>query len=286
MSDYRFRQLQGFNQRAARSMGMYTERRAGLYDDAEVPPMPYDPGPNPWTSFTPGLYRTSMRFLPSQEPAGEAECMARTLLLAGQVSWNQLRMLFAKLPYVESTRSCQVDQTSDDFPISGSFTVGGFSHAFSHGLRRQTRPFPWTCVLLTSIVRLVHCAHRFTTITMACNVKSLMHADSHNDAESCNLMLPFSSYSGGGLWLEHAEGDVCLTSGGPKGFVHDTQVPVLFKPRCKHATNPWQGQRCNIIAYHVRNADRIPSADLQTLLELGFVPREDAFWHDDDLPSP
>ena len=286
MTEARFRQLHGFSQRAARDMGMYPECGPGLYDDAPDPPRPYDPGPSPWTSFLPGLYRTSVRFLPSREPVGEAECMARTLLLAGQVSWNQLRRLFAALPHKQSARHCQVVQSADDCSMAGSFTVGGFSHAFSHGLRRHTRQFPWTCVLLTSIVRMVHCAHRFTTINMVCNIQSLLHADSHNDADTCNLMLPFSTYSGGGLWIEHVEGDVSLTVDGPRGFVHDTQMPVVLKPRCKHATYPWHGQRCHIIAFHVRNADRIPSTDMQDLLQLGFVPREDAFWHDADLPSP
>ena len=124
-----------------------------------------------------------------------------------------------------------------------------------------------------------------TTISLICNVQSLIHMDSHNDDQTCNLILPFSVYGGGELWVEHNAGNIKLTTDGPSGILHNTPEPVIFQPRKRHATMPWTGQRYSLIAYHVRQAERIPRHDVQYLTQLGFVPREDAFWAD-ELPSP
>ena len=194
MSEERFKQLHGFGRRAARDMGMCPETGCSLHDS---PPQPYVEGPTPWTSFVPGVYRTSLRFVPEDEPRGDAESLACRLIHNGQVTWKQLRELFALLPTETPQRAFQVGPQSipqhEGMDTSGSFSVGGYSHKSFHGLRRHTRHFPWTCSLLCSLVRSIHYAHRFTTISLICNVQSLMHMDSHNDDQTCNLILPFSA---------------------------------------------------------------------------------------------
>ena len=273
----RFRQLHGFSQAAARAMGMYPDSGDSIF---EVPPLPYAPPPTPWTDYVPGVYRTSARFRPEAEPEGDAECCAKTLILNGCATWRQLQRLYDMLPVTVPTRACQ-DQAGSS-PDSGSnFTVGGYSHASFHGLRRYTKSYPWTGALLASIVRSIHPAHRFTTISLINNVQSLMHADSHNDEDTCNLILPFSTFSEGGLWIENPQGSVRLDTSGPAGITHETSVPLLFEPRRKHATFPWSGRRCCLVAFHVRQAHRIPRAEMQVLLQLGFMPREVIFCPDE-----
>ena len=182
-------------------------------------------------------------------------------------TWRQLQRLYDMLPVTVPTRACQ-DQTGSSPDSGSSFTVGGYSHASFHGLRRYTKKYPWTGALLASIVRSIHPAHRFTTISLINNVQSLMHTDSHNDEDTCNLILPFSTFSEGGLWIENPRGSVRLDTSGPAGIVHETSVPLLFEPRRKHATFPWSGRRCCLVAFHVRQAHRIPRAEMQVLLQL------------------
>ena len=158
-----------------------------------------------------------------------------------------------------------------------TFVTGAYARSSFHGLRRGTRDFPWLTCLLCAVVRHVAPGHRFTSITLARNVMTQAHRDSHNDEGSWNLLLPCSSYLHGDLWLESDNGTVPLTMDGPRGVLRSTQKPCFFRPRALHATMPWQGQRLVLVAFHTRNADRTPCADMSVLLSLGFYPMEYAY---------
>ena len=169
---------------------------------AEPPPQPYVEGPTPWTSFVPGVYRTSLSLC--------------------------LRM--------------------------------------SHEVMRN----PWPVGL--------------TTISLICNVQSLIHMDSHNDDQTCNLILPFS-------FMEEAScgwNTMRVISNDDRwSFRHIAQHSGAgdFSTKEAACNNAMDGATLQLIAYHVRQAERIPRHDVQYLTQLGFVPREDAFWAD-ELPSP
>ena len=147
--------------------------------------------------------------------------------------------MYDMLPVTVPTRACQ-DQTGSSPDSGSSFTVGGYSHASFHGLRRYTKKYPWTGALLASIVRSIHPAHRFTTISFINNVQSLMHTDSHNDEDTCNLILPFSTFSEGGLWIENPRGSVRLDT--------SDQLALYMRRACRcslsrgASTPPFPGQ--------------------------------------------
>ena len=226
----RFRQLHGFSQAAARAMGMYPDSGDSIF---EVPPLPYAPPPTPWTDYVPGVYRTSARFRPEAAPEGDAECCAKTLILNGRATWRQLQRLYDMLPVTVPTRACQ-DQAGSS-PDSGSnFTVGGYSHASFHGLRRYTKSYPWTGALLASIVRSIHPAHRFTTISLINNVQSV-------DARltRTTMKTPATSFFLSRLFLK--EGCGLRTPKDRFDWILQDQlalhmrrsVPLLFEPRRK-----------------------------------------------------
>ena len=238
--------------------------------------------PGPQTRFVPGCYYFSDRFRPTHPPQGHVEELAHAAYGVNKITWEQLQRLFDLLPADDPKRKFQHECDDRHALPAKMFTVGGYIHGPWSGLRKQTAQFPWLCSMLTGIVRHVYPSLRFTTITLLRNVQSNMHCDSHNDASTYNIVLPFSKYDGGELWVEHSCGNLRLQMNGPKGYAHSTQVPLIFQPKHKHATMPWTLQRYCMVAFHVRNAERIDTKDMRVLLDQGFMPLESACYFRDD----
>ena len=81
--------------------------------------------------------------------------------------------------------------------------------------------------------------------------------------------MPLSQFTAGELWLEHPQGDTRLDS--LRGRLLPIAAPcVSFDPRTRHATMPWSGTRVVLIAFHIRQAWRLPVAMARSLEHAGF----------------
>ena len=141
---------------------------------------------------------------------------ARNALQDGEISWLTLQDLFDRLPSDHLDRGDEFNQDASALPPK-SYTVGGFAHSSFMGLRRHTLRSPWFTTLLTSIIRYISPGHCFTTVTASRNVMTLMHMDNHNEEWSSNLVVPFSEYLAGQVWIACPDGDVQLVAHGQLG---------------------------------------------------------------------
>eukprot|EP00439_Symbiodinium_sp_Y106_P070753 s2047_g12.t1 len=224
-----------------------------------------------WPTFQTRSFKLAVDFTPAVAPEGDIEMQARNALQDGEISWLTLQDLFDRLPSDHLDRGDEFNQDASALPPK-SYTVGGFAHSSFMGLRRHTLRSPWFTTLLTSIIRYISPGHCFTTVTASRNVMTLMHMDNHNDEWSSNLVVPFSEYLAGQVWIACPDGDVQLVAHGQLGRLHSTQTPLCFNPRLHHATAPWEGQRYVLVAFHIRSASRLKPLHMQDLLRLGFKP--------------
>ena len=227
--------------------------------------------------FCTGQYRVDTLCLPDASPQGSLEMEVEAALDKGFVTWSQLQKWFAELPEHNLDRGGATTGTNAELQTPKTFVTDAYARASFHGLRRGTKDFPWLTCLLCSIIRHVAPGHRFTSITLARNVMTAAHKDSHNDDCSWNLLLPCSMFLHGELWLESASGTVPLFKDGKCGELRSTQKPCFFRPRTLHATMPWHGQRLVMVAFHTRNADRLQRCDMSTMLSMGFYPMDYAY---------
>ncbi|CAE7737940.1 unnamed protein product [Symbiodinium microadriaticum] len=174
-----------------------------------------------------GSFQLDGAFRPAETPEGMVELQAQNALQDGVISWFTLQDMFDKLPPDNMDRG-DASNSGETTLEPKSFTVGGFAHSSFMGLRKYTLRFPWFTALLTSIIRYISPGHRFTTIALSRNVMTMMHTDSHNEEWSSNLVVPFSEFLSGQLWLEHVDGDVKLSAHGPTGRMFSTQAPLYF----------------------------------------------------------
>ena len=180
-----------------------------------------------WPTFRTGSFQLDGAFRPAETPEGMVELQAQNALQDGVISWFTLQDMFDKLPPDNMDRG-DASNSGETTLEPKSFTVGGFAHSSFMGLRKYTLRFPWFTALLTSIIRYISPGHRFTTIALSRNVMTMMHTDSHNEEWSSNLVVPFSEFLSGQLWLEHVDGDVKLSAHGPTGRMFSTQAPLYF----------------------------------------------------------
>ena len=138
------------------------------------------------------------------------------------------------------------------------------------GVNVFARRFPWTARLLSGIIATWDETLEFSTITLSVNVCAKPHRDNHNHALSHNLMLPFSDFTGGELFLETRDGRHQLAENGPRGHIMSATEPLSFSPRRLHATLPWDGDRCIMIAFHIGMWSNLRHEDRVELLQMGF----------------
>ena len=280
MAPERFVSLHGFSQQTAHHIGLFPSTPTRLEDD--VPGMEYtyehtaeaNMGDGYIHHFLRGTYQVDSRCLPDNSPSSSVEERASAAMDSGFITWRELQELFDEVPVGTFDRGDAQVGTDRPMKPPKAFTTGAYSRSAFHGLRRDTCVYPWLTSLLCSIVRNVAPRHKFTTISWARNVMTVAHKDSHNDGASRNLILPCSSFTQGSLWLEDSEGEVMISAAGPRGQLWNTRRPCMFYPRTRHATMPWTGDRLILVAFHVRNADRLSVNDVRLLCSLGFYPME------------
>ena len=278
MEPARFQSLHGFSQAAAHRAGLFPSMPSCPTDvvtnleHTYVQTAEANRGEGYIQHFLRGTYVVDSLCLPDTSPQCHVEEKASAAMDRGFVTWPELQEWIDEVPAGALARGTA--QTGTDRPLQPSkvFTTGAYSRAAFHGLRTNTGKFPWLTCLLCSIVRNIAPQHKFTTLTWARNVMTVAHKDSHNDGDSKNLILPCSTFAQGSLWLEDSAGEVLLSAHGPKGKLWNTRRPCMFCPRTLHATMPWAGDRLILVAFHVRNADRLSWRDVHLLCKMGFYP--------------
>ena len=98
------------------------------------------------------------------------------------------------------------------------------------------------------------------------------HRDINNHPGSVNVILPCSTFRGGGLWLESLDGDCPSMDGSLQGRRHNlTMSGIAFNPHQWHETCPWEGHRITIAVYTVKAVRTLAPADVDTLRRLQFA---------------
>ena len=143
------------------------------------------------------------------------------------------------------------------------------------GVRRSTYEFPASCKLICSFITAIAPKARFTSFQILCNCRSLPHADAHNFRDEPNLLVALSDFRGGELWVQSPEGERMLSVGGKSlsGRLIDLQRgPAYFDPHRVHATMPWRGRRLILVAFTIRNPEKLKREHLEFLESVGFRP--------------
>ena len=165
---------------------------------------------------------------------------------------------------------------SDEF----SWTCGAYTHANVVGLRKNTASHPNVCKFLCEYVRRVAPGHPFTSIMLGRNLQGDVHIDKNNAVGLPNAVLKISSFDRGGIWVESPGGTVkCPSPNHPDAFgevIDFCNHRIFFSPDCRHCQAPWKGgPRIVLVAYSIRNFEKLGTDHGRRLSELGFcVPAE------------
>ena len=197
-----------------------------------------------------------------------AELQATQCLCTGEASWVDLLRVARLLPSPRQSRFPQYTAAGELSPMS--FTTGACARGPNVGITRNMKDFPRVTQVLAMIIQAIDPEHRFSSCTLSLNVGASAHRDSHNARGSSNLLIPCSTFQGGGLWLQNDKGSTKLEPAGPFGSVMDVTSPTRFNPFQQHATMPWHGNRLVLVAFHVRHLSNLPVEDLVDLTDCGF----------------
>ena len=153
-----------------------------------------------------------------------------------------------------------------------SWTCGAYTHANVVGLRKNTASHPNVCKFLCEYVRRVAPGHPFTSIMLGRNLQGDVHIDRNNAARA---VLRISAFDKGGIWIESPGGTVkCPSPNHPDvlGEVIDfCNDRIFFSPDCRHCQASWEGgPRIVLVAYSIRNFEKLGTEHVGRLSELGF----------------
>ena len=139
-----------------------------------------------------------------------------------------------------------------DLPGSMCFTSGAYSQGPLFGIRRNTTLLPWVTLLICKYIR--SCTNEtFTSFVHQRNTSMRAHRDLNNAPGSSNVVLPCSSFAGGGLWLQSTTGHCPSLDGNMYGSMQNlTLSGVTFDPHQWHETRPWRGHRITIAIYTIK----------------------------------
>ena len=200
-----------------------------------------------------------------------AETFAQSLI--GKVDALGLLRLLRLLPSEAPARGSRIKGQGSEF----SFTTGAYTydHGAKLGLRQNCRLFPCVTRALCEYVSTRAPEARYTTLALFRDLRSKVHADLGNDPQQCNNIFRLSKFQDGGLWLECGDGDQTCPlpgEGHRKGRVVDfRQDRISFDAQVPHCVMPWHGgSRVVLVAFTVRNHDRITAQDVNDLHGLGF----------------
>ena len=200
-------------------------------------------------------------------PRHVAEQIAADMIADWQVRMEAWELLCDSLPSGDLRREACTDHADGMCFLSGRYSQGPLQ-----GLRRNTSAFPWVTLLICKYIR--SCTtEAFTSFVLQRSTMMQAHRDLNNSPTSCNVVLPCSSFKGGGLWLKAPFGNCPSRDGTMLGRIHSLTLPgAVFHPHLWHETRPWQGQRITIAIYTIRAVTNLEPRHLQTLWRLEFAP--------------
>ena len=157
-------------------------------------------------------------------------------------------------------------------PDYKSIFFGAYSQGPLVGLRAQTRRYPMVSRLLNAVIYTLSGVHSHSTVFLARNRAMGLHSDPHNHQDVPNVLIPLSVFSGGQLFVEAEEGDVCLDKhSSVRGYIHPITLPFLaFDAQKRHSILPWSGCRLILGSFHIRGAERLPLGTRNVLHSLGY----------------
>ena len=184
---------------------------------------------------------------------GEIEFISQKLLEKGSYTNKDMLYLFEKLEELGNTDFRVGKKT----PMTSWYT-GAFVHGGIAGLRGNPKRFPFTTKYMANFASKYNGGKSFTAVGVTRNSALGMHRDVHNSKFTENMVLPISSFEGGGVWIE--EEDVSEDSKVIKQVPHRGDVPgrvlqlhggqvVAFKPNRWHEVQPWVGDRVVMLMY-------------------------------------
>ena len=98
-----------------------------------------------------------------------------------------------------------------------------------------------------------------------------MQSTAHNSTECDNVLIPVSSFKGGGVWSTAVSGCVQMDENGPRGGILDITRPyVRLQAKLPHATLSWEGERLLLVGFHIRSHLSLSAEDRRVLEGLGF----------------
>ena len=207
------------------------------------------------------------------QPRSFLESEAKKSLLRGLIDGALVAGLVDELP--TSFRGIHGSDNCGSLLSPRVFNAGAFIHGPRAGLHLCTLAHELPVLVLVSLIRGARPDLYFSTVSLLRNVRAEMHRDCHNRARTVNFAIPLTHFSGGEIFVEDAAGDSQMGQFRVKGKVmpllQDLEpLPVEFNPRLWHCTLPWGGERVILVAYHIRNPDRLPRLAAEQLCNMGF----------------
>ena len=207
------------------------------------------------------------------QPKSFLESEAKKSLLRGMIDGDLVASLVDELP--TSFRGIHGGDNFGSQLPPRAFNAGAFIHGPHAGVHLGTLTNELPVLVLVSLVRGVRPDLFFSTVSLLRNVRAIMHRDCHNHARTVNFAMPLTQFSGGEIFVEDAAGDSCMgqfrTVGRVMPLLTDLDPsPVEFNPRLWHCTLPWGGERVILVAYHIRNPEKLSDAAVEQLRKTGF----------------
>ncbi|CAE7781121.1 kptA, partial [Symbiodinium sp. CCMP2592] len=154
-----------------------------------------------------------------------------------------------------------------------SFAAGSFVHGGAVGLHSNTMAYAGAVRLICNFLSAHMKGVPFTSFIFLDQCQSSLHVDANNEPQSWNIIVPISSFQGGGVWYQAEDGDVvCPHDSRLKGKILpvDKGPQWLAATRDKHCTLSWSGRRCVLVGYNTRFADHLKAHEICALKDLGF----------------
>ncbi|CAE7725889.1 unnamed protein product [Symbiodinium sp. CCMP2592] len=216
---------------------------------------------------------------PLPDPQRSADVIAHQLLCMGEVHYSEI------LCWVDALRDAPADgkRARERINEGGDpmlFQTGAFVFGGNAGLFKNTLEFPWSSLLLATIISSLVPGHLFSSAAISCDVQTPVHRDQHNHRKLHSIIIPASRWeTGGELWTADPDGSIELD--GRQGAAYSLHPYRLFDSTKDHGTLPWTGTRIVILGWHIRQGWRLSYDPRQTLLNLRYP-----IWSSEVLTDP
>ena len=133
-----------------------------------------------------------------------SESLAREKLRSKAFSFCDLFEVMSSLPLKPTKRHRCI--SGDPNVKIEHFLAGLYTHGSFTGVTRNTSAFPWVVKYVSAFGR-TQVDESWSSRILSKNVKSSIHSDSRNLADTKVITMTFGAFTGGELWIEDGEGD-------------------------------------------------------------------------------